>query len=61
MTTTCQRCKKERHYLETCYTCSRNVCQYCQKSGKSASKTERLIICKDCWSDLKKRKKWESA
>ncbi len=61
MVNKCQRCNKEAHYVEKCMTCGRYVCRNCQKASKSASKTSRLIICKDCWGKMPKRKAWESA
>ncbi|MFH1443095.1 MAG: hypothetical protein ABIG96_03610 [Candidatus Micrarchaeota archaeon] len=61
MVNKCQRCNKEAHYVEKCKTCDRYVCRNCQKASKTASKTVRLIICKDCWGKMPKRKVWESA
>lgn len=59
----CERCGKEAHYFEYCDYCEpkRRVCRSCQKSSKTASKTLRLVICKDCWSKLERRKKFKSA
>jgi len=61
MTTKCERCGKEAHYREKCNSCNKYVCRSCNKSSKSASKTERLIICKDCWGKIPKRRVWEQA
>lgn len=61
MVTKCERCHKEAHYLEACMTCSRQICRACQKSGKTADKTHRLLICKDCWTSIPKRRQWEQA
>jgi ribosomal protein S26 len=30
------------------------------KSSKRKSKTVKLVICKDCWSDMPKRKAYKS-
>lgn len=57
----CQRCNKEAHYLEKCNYCERQVCRTCVKSSRRPIKIERIVICKDCWSDLRKRKKYKSA
>jgi hypothetical protein len=32
------------------------VCVPCEKSSKKTSRIRRIVICKDCWSDMKKRK-----
>ena len=47
--------------MEACTGCSRMVCRNCQKASLTASKTKRLVMCKDCWGDIKKRKKFLSA
>lgn len=59
----CERCKREAHYLEYCDYCEpkKRVCRSCQKSSKTASKTQRLVICKTCWGNIKKRKAFKSA
>ncbi|MBI3588459.1 hypothetical protein HY095_04655 [Candidatus Micrarchaeota archaeon] len=57
----CERCGRDAYYMEKCDYCSRNVCRPCQKSSLTASKTERKVICRDCWGDTKKRKAFKSA
>ncbi len=57
----CGRCGKDAYYLEECNYCKREVCRNCQKSSLTASKTVRLVICKDCWGDTKKRREFKSA
>ncbi len=57
----CGRCGKDAYYMEACSGCTRMVCRDCQKSSLTASKTKRLVLCKDCWGDIKKRKKFLSA
>jgi hypothetical protein len=56
----CDRCKEEFFRLDKCNSCNRKICNNCIKSTKNLSKTERVGICKDCWSDLKKRSKYKS-
>ena len=57
----CERCGREAYKYNVCGYCSRKVCYDCLKSSKRVSKTEKAFICKDCWSDLKKRGKYKSA
>ena len=56
MVFTCERCKDEIFKFQKCGYCGRQICNNCIKSSQKASKTNRLIICKSCWSDMKKRK-----
>ncbi len=56
----CERCSEPTHYLEVCTYCGRRVCQHCIKASRKASKLERRVICKDCWTDVKKRKAFKS-
>ena len=56
---TCERCGKQSPKLEKCNYCGRLVCRDCTKSSKRL-KVGRLFICKDCWSDMKKRKEYKS-
>ncbi|MDE1856978.1 MAG: hypothetical protein KGH98_02730 [Candidatus Micrarchaeota archaeon] len=51
----CDRCKREIYRFETCDYCDRKICDACTKSTYRVQKTTRLAICKDCWSNLKKR------
>jgi len=56
----CQRCKKETYFLEKDLYCGRNVCNACVKSSKRPVRTLHVVICKDCWGDLKKRAVYKS-
>ena len=57
----CERCKKEAHYLELDPFCGRKICQNCIKSSKRVKETKQhVVICKDCWGDIEKRKKFKS-
>ena len=55
----CERCGRETFKFNVCNTCSRKICYNCVKSSKRVTKTEKAFICKDCWSDLKKRTKYK--
>ena len=55
MIMTCDRCKKEIFKSETCGYCKRRICNSCMKSSLRVKKINRLVICKDCWSNTKKR------
>lgn len=57
----CNRCNRETHLLEECNYCHRLVCRSCEKSAKRTIKTVHLMICKDCWTDMKKRRQFKSA
>ena len=56
MIMTCDRCKKEIFKCETCGYCKRRICNACMKSSQRVKKINRLVICKDCWTNTKKRK-----
>ncbi|MCD6279635.1 hypothetical protein J7J26_02595 [Candidatus Micrarchaeota archaeon] len=57
----CERCSKPTYYLTTCTYCGRKICSDCVKSSRIAKKGEGLrVICKDCWTDVKKRKEYKS-
>lgn len=56
----CERCKNDIHKYDTCNYCSRKICFNCVKSQKKISPTERAYICKDCWSNVKRRNKYKS-
>ncbi len=62
MAEVCERCGKSVPKLEKCYFCERWVCNGCVKSIRNAYllKKERIVICKDCWTDMEKRKKFKS-
>ncbi len=57
----CERCGRDVHKHLICNSCNRKICNDCIKSSKRISVTEKAVICKDCWSDLKKRGKYKSA
>ncbi|MCL4374137.1 MAG: hypothetical protein M1360_03875 [Candidatus Marsarchaeota archaeon] len=56
----CERCKRETYRYETCNYCGRKVCYDCIKSSRRYHKTVRLVICKDCWGDMKKRRAFKN-
>lgn len=56
----CERCGKETHMVEQCDYCNRKVCVPCEKSAKKTSRIRRIVICKDCWSGMEKRKKFKA-
>lgn len=56
----CERCKKDIHKYVVCNYCNRKIGFECVKSQKRVSTTERAYICKDDWSNTKKRKKYKS-
>ncbi|MEM3841355.1 MAG: hypothetical protein QXN59_01515 [Candidatus Micrarchaeaceae archaeon] len=60
MTMTCERCKREIFKYEKCDYCGRKICNSCIKSSQRSSKTRRLIICKDCWGSIPKRKSYKN-
>lgn len=60
MVITCDRCKREIFKTEMCNYCGRTVCNMCTKSAQRIQKVTRLAICKDCWGDMKKRKKFKN-
>ncbi|MEM2974101.1 MAG: hypothetical protein QW112_00520 [Candidatus Micrarchaeia archaeon] len=56
----CERCKEETYLLDKCNFCDRKICRSCIKASKNPNRLERIIICKDCWSDIDKRSKFKS-
>ena len=56
----CERCKKETPFIEPCDYCSRKICRSCEKAAATHSKILHTIICKSCWGDLRKRRKFKS-
>ncbi|HID72770.1 TPA: hypothetical protein EYP38_02405 [Candidatus Micrarchaeota archaeon] len=60
MIKSCERCGTQTAKLETCGYCDRNVCESCIKNSKR-KKIGRRFICKDCWGDMEKRKRYKSS
>ncbi|MGB9577393.1 MAG: hypothetical protein ACP5O3_00175 [Candidatus Micrarchaeia archaeon] len=56
----CERCGSDAHVIEACDYCGRKVCRACIKSSRTVAKTIRRVICKDCWTNTKKRKEFKS-
>jgi len=56
----CERCGREVHFLEKCEYCNRKICASCVKSSKKLSRVRRIVICKDCWGEMEKRKAFKS-
>ncbi|MEW5996740.1 MAG: hypothetical protein AB1657_04050 [Candidatus Micrarchaeota archaeon] len=56
----CVRCGEKSAKFEQCGYCSRSLCIRCIKSCRKPSRTERLCICKDCWSRMETRKKYKA-
>jgi hypothetical protein len=59
MIETCERCGNQSAKLERCDYCGRKICYSCIKSSKR-KKVGRLYICKDCWGNIQKRKKFKA-
>jgi hypothetical protein len=57
----CDRCSRDIYKFEVCNYCNRKICYDCRKSSKKVSKTIKLVICKDCWSNMQRRKAYKSA
>ena len=55
MTALCERCKREAYRYEPCNYCLRKICNSCEKSSQRIGKTNRMVICKDCWSVMERR------
>ncbi|MDE1832995.1 MAG: hypothetical protein KGH58_01090 [Candidatus Micrarchaeota archaeon] len=60
-TMVCERCKNEIFKNEKCSYCNRVICFNCVKSSGRFNKTTRLVICKDCWSNMKRRSAFKNA
>ncbi len=56
----CERCGKFIIVPERCGYCEKLICRECEKSAKRIGKIKRMVICRGCWGDLKKRKKFKS-
>lgn len=57
----CERCGRDIYKYSTCNYCRKKICYSCVKSSKRASKTVRIVICKDCWTKMPSRKAYKSA
>ena len=57
----CDRCGAKTAKLDECKYCKKMCCAQCIKSSKRTGKGEKTYICKDCWSDMGKRKAFKSA
>ena len=57
----CERCSRDIFKYVTCDYCKKKIGQECMKSSKRKTKVVRLIICKDCWSIMSRRKTYKSA
>ncbi|MFH0836183.1 MAG: hypothetical protein V1834_03405 [Candidatus Micrarchaeota archaeon] len=60
----CQRCGEDAHVLESCGYCegekeARWICRKCIKSSHTGQHKKRKVICKDCWSNTKKKKQFK--
>jgi len=60
MTFICERCKREINAYEICTYCGRKIGIECVKSSQRIQKVTRLVICKDDWGNLKKRKAFKN-
>jgi hypothetical protein len=56
----CEKCSADVYKIETCRYCNKKICNDCVKSSRRVTKIARIVICKDCWSDMKKRKSFKS-
>jgi len=56
---TCKRCGKQTAKLQTCGYCKSKICYSCIKNSKR-KKIGKRYICKTCWTDMSKRKKYKS-
>ena len=56
----CERCKHETYKTERCNYCGRNIDIRCMKASQKASKTLRLVICKDDWNSMEKRSMYKN-
>ena len=56
----CEKCHREIFKFVQCTYCNRKICNDCMKSSKRKSKSVRLIICKECWSIMPRRKVYKS-
>ena len=57
----CERCNRDIYKFYVCNYCNRKIGYECIKSSKKKSKTVKLVICKDCWSVMSRRKTYKTA
>ncbi|MEM0094507.1 MAG: hypothetical protein QXF41_00215 [Candidatus Micrarchaeaceae archaeon] len=57
----CERCGEKIYKYNTCNYCHRKICNNCTKSSRRLNKTTRLVICKDCWTNLSTRRQYKTA
>jgi ribosomal protein S26 len=57
----CEKCGRDVFKFVVCNYCGRKIGQECIKSSKRKSKVVKLVICKDCWSILPRRKAYKNA
>ncbi|MEM4272461.1 MAG: hypothetical protein QXH30_02630 [Candidatus Bilamarchaeaceae archaeon] len=57
----CERCGKQTAKLEACSYCKKMCCISCEKSSKKPDRLTKLIICKSCWGNMEKRRKFKRA
>lgn len=56
----CERCGNVAIVPERCGYCEKLLCRACEKSAKRIGKTKRFVICRTCWGDLRKRRKFKA-
>ncbi len=58
----CQRCSRITWTAVVCNYCGKVVCDKCVKTSKRVKRRDiaKLHICKDCWSNLEKRKMYRN-
>ncbi|MDE1846166.1 MAG: hypothetical protein KGH53_02710 [Candidatus Micrarchaeota archaeon] len=57
----CERCKRDIFKYNTCNYCKRKICVNCMKSSRKVTKTNRIVVCRDCWTKMPKRMQFKSA
>lgn len=60
MTFLCERCKREITKYEICSYCGRKIGNECIKSSQRIQKVTRLVICKDDWGNMRKRRAFKN-
>ena len=59
----CGRCGEKSAKPEVCSSCKRAVCHKCIYASKKVNRKDirRLVMCKDCWTNMAKRKDYRHA